>query len=122
MQNLRDGAGGGQTKCLVGDVEVVNMMIFYHGLFLWCQGIILWKEAIDKRENGLTFSTGSNVILQSKCNCFSENLSEIFGACRKQEWDALKKQALIKTSQMEPYTRTFTRKYMVKVKIEHVVI
>lgn len=50
---------------------------------LSCQGIILCKEALDKQENRWNVSF-CFVILKPKCNCFSENLSEIFGGCRKQ--------------------------------------
>lgn len=48
---------------------------------LSCQGIIL---CLNKRENRWKVSPFCFVILRSKCNCFSENFSEIFGACRKQ--------------------------------------
>ena len=52
---------------------------------------------------------------------FQRTSQKILELAESKSWNALKKQALIKTSQMEPYTIIFTRKYTVKVEIEHVV-
>ena len=89
-------------------------------LHVSCQGIILWKEAIDIRQNELKFSFFVMLFFCPNVISF-QRTQKFLELAESRSWNALKKQALTKTSQMELYTRTFTRKYMVKVKTEHVV-